>query len=43
MLSDETHIELGENRQVWVQRPIGKAFDDEYMSYKVPHPQRVSV
>jgi transposase len=28
--------------QVWVQRPLGKAFDSEYMVHKVAHPPRVS-
>ena len=43
LFSDETHIELGERKaQVWVQRPAAAAFDPEYMSHKVAHPQRVS-
>jgi transposase len=43
LFSDETHVELGERKaQVWVQRPVGTAFDPEYMNHKVSHPQRVS-
>jgi hypothetical protein len=41
--SDECHIELGDHGQVWVQRPVGAAFDYEYMSHKMAHPPRVSV
>ena len=43
LFSDETHIELGPHGQVWVQRPLGAAFDPDYMSTHVPHPQRVSL
>jgi transposase len=43
LFSDETHIELGQHGQVWVQRPLGAAFDSDYMTNKVPHPDRVSV
>src|ERR1700733_3750722 len=41
--SDETHVEMGEHGQIWVQRPIGAAFDYHYMSHKVPHPDRASM
>jgi hypothetical protein len=34
---------MGTHGQVWVQRPLGKAFEPEYMTTKVPHPDRVSV
>ena len=43
LYSDETLIELGEHGPVWVQRPVGTAFDPEYMSHKEPHPERVCV
>jgi transposase len=43
LFSDETHVSLGEHGQVHVQRPAGEAFNSEYMSHKVPHPDRVSV
>jgi hypothetical protein len=43
MFGDETHIELGQHGQVWVQRPLGRAFDSEYMGHKEPHPDRVSL
>jgi Transposase/DDE superfamily endonuclease len=41
--SDECHIELGPHGQVWVQRPIGAAFESCYMSNVVPHPDRLSI
>ena len=43
LFSDETHVEMGEHGQIWVQRPIGAAFDYQYMSHKVPHPDRVFI
>jgi DDE superfamily endonuclease/Transposase len=43
LYSDETLIELTPHGQIWVQRPIGKAFDHQYMSHRVPHPPRVCV
>ena len=43
LFSDECHIELGQHGQVWVQRPIGAAFERCYMSNKVPHPDRLSI
>jgi hypothetical protein len=30
IFSDETHIELTPHGQVWVQRPVGEAFDADY-------------
>ena len=38
LFSDETHIEMGPHGQVWVQRPLGAAFEPHYMSTKVAHP-----
>jgi transposase len=43
LFSDETHIELGPHGQVWVQRPLGAAFEPQYMTTKVPHPDRISI
>jgi len=43
LFSDECHIELGPHGQVWVQRPIGAAFESCYMSNKLPHPDRLSI
>jgi len=43
LFSDETYIELGPHGQVWVQRPIGEALNPDYMTHKVPHPERVSL
>jgi Transposase/DDE superfamily endonuclease len=43
LFSDECHIELGPHGQVWVQRPIGAAFESCYMSNKLPHPPRLSI
>jgi len=43
LFSDETYIELGPHGQVWVQCPIGEALNPDYMTHKVPHPERVSL
>jgi hypothetical protein len=43
LFSDECHIELGPHGQVWVQRPLGAAFNPRYMTHKLPHPDRVSI
>ena len=43
LFSDETHIEMGPHGQVWVQRPLGTAFEPHYMSTKVAHPHRISI
>jgi transposase len=41
--SDETHIELQNYGQQWVQRPIGAAFEHPYLRTQVPHAQRLSL
>ena len=43
LFSDETHIELGPHGQVWVQRPLGAAFEPQYMTTKAAHPDRISI
>ncbi|MDO9333806.1 MAG: IS630 family transposase [Dehalococcoidales bacterium] len=43
IFSDETHIEIWGRTKVWVQRPPGTAFDDEYMTNRMPHSERVSL
>jgi hypothetical protein len=43
LFSDEAHIELSPHGQVWVQRPLGTAFDSDYMINRLPHPERVSI
>jgi transposase len=43
IFSDETHFTLGNHGQIWVQRPIGTAFNSEYISREKPHEKRVSV
>jgi transposase len=43
LFSDETHIELGPHGQVWVQRPLGAAFEPQYMTTKDAHPARISI
>jgi transposase len=43
IFSDETHIEVYGRSRVWVQRPVGAAFDPEYMVERVPHSERVSL
>ena len=41
--SDESHIYLGPHGQQWVQRPLGTAYDPQYMTTQVPHPDRLSI
>ena len=42
--SDEAHIEMGQHGQVWVQRPVGEAFNPQYTHKdKTSHPSRVSI
>jgi transposase len=43
VFSDETHIEVYGRSCVWVQRPVGAAFDPDYMVERVPHSERVSL
>jgi transposase len=43
LFADETHIEMGPHGQVWVQRPLGAALDPQYMTNKLPHPDRVTL
>jgi transposase len=43
LFSDETHIELGPHGQIWVQRPLGAAFESEYMTTRDTHPDRISI
>jgi hypothetical protein len=43
IFSDETHIEVYGRSRVWVQRPVGAAYDPEYMSQHTPHSERVSL
>ena len=43
LFSDECHIELGPHGQVWVQRPLGSAFEPQYMYHQVAHPDRLSI
>jgi transposase len=43
LYSDETLVELTPHGPVWVQRPIGAAFDPAYISNKELHPERVCV
>jgi transposase len=43
LFSDECHIELGQHGQVWVQRPLGAAFESCYMAKKLRHPDRLSI
>ena len=43
IFSDETYIEVWGRSRVWVQRPPGAAFDEQYMSNSVPHSDRVSL
>jgi transposase len=42
IFSDETHIEVYGRSRVWVQRPVGKAYDPQYMCNRAPHSDRVS-
>lgn len=43
IFSDETHIEVYGRSRVWVQRPVGHAFDPDYLVERVPHSERVSL
>jgi len=43
LFSDETHIEVYGRSCVWVQRPVGAAFDPQYLVPHVPHSERVSL
>jgi hypothetical protein len=44
MYADETIIELSPHGQVWVQRPIGAAFDHQYISHdRVAHSVHVCI
>jgi transposase len=43
LFSDETHIYLGGNGQVWVQRPEDAAFLSNYMIHRTGHPVKISV
>jgi transposase len=43
VFSDETHIHLGQRGQIWVQRPVGTAYDAEYIRPKTAHPPRISI
>jgi transposase len=43
LYSDETLVELGTHGIEWVQRPVGRAFDPEYLTNKKPHPDRICV
>jgi hypothetical protein len=43
IFSGETHIEVYGRDRVWVQRPVGKAYEPEYISQHMPHSERVSL
>jgi hypothetical protein len=43
IFSDETHIEVYGRSTVWVQRPVGKAYDPQYILQHMPHSDRVSL
>jgi transposase len=43
IFSDETHFHIGQHGQRWVQRPIGEAFNAQYISREKPHEERVSI
>jgi transposase len=43
LFSDETHIVLGGEGQVWVQRPEDTAFLAQYMAHRDPFPEKISV
>ena len=43
IFSDETHLYIGPQGQVWVQRPLGEAYNPDYMINQVAHPERVSI
>jgi transposase len=43
IFSDETHIELNQHGQVWVQRPVGAAFDPQYVAPHKLHSGRVTL
>jgi hypothetical protein len=33
----------GQQGQIWVQRPVGAAYDAEYIRPKIAHPPRISL
>jgi transposase len=43
LFSDETHIILGGNGQVWVQRPEDTAFLSQFMTERYPFPEKISL
>lgn len=43
LFSDETYFPLFGNSQVWVQRPVGAAFDPQYIANFQPHSEKVSL
>jgi transposase len=43
IFSDETHFHIGHHGQIWVQRPVGEAFNAQYIIREKPHEERVSV
>jgi transposase len=43
IFSDETHIEVWGRSRVWVQRPVGQAFNAKYFANRMPHSERVSL
>lgn len=40
--SDECHIFLGPHGQQWVQRPVGAAYEAQYMTHTIPDPPSLS-
>jgi hypothetical protein len=40
--SDECHIYLGPHGQQWVQRPVGAAYEAQYMTRSIPDPPSLS-
>jgi DDE superfamily endonuclease/Transposase len=43
LFSDETHVILGGNGQVWVQRPEDTAFLSQFMTQRDPFPEKISL
>ena len=43
LFSDETHVILGGNGQVWVQRPEDTAFLSQFMTERYPFPEKISL
>src|ERR1700722_18356343 len=43
LFSDETHVVLGGNGQVWVQRPEDTAFLSQFMTERYPFPEKISL